>query len=78
MLPMTAVYKCPGDRSVLARSVSMNNRMNPTLPGLWLHGGGDQYAIFEKDGQIRTPADVYVTLDERQRYESTIVPYVLT
>ena len=64
-VPMTAVYKCPGDKSVLVRSVSMNNRMNPTLPGLWLHGGGDLYAIFEKSGQIRTPADIYVTMDER-------------
>jgi prepilin-type N-terminal cleavage/methylation domain-containing protein/prepilin-type processing-associated H-X9-DG protein len=64
-IPMAAIYKCPGDRSVLVRSVSMNNRMNPTLPGLWLHGGGDQYMIFGKTQQIRTPSDIYVTMDER-------------
>jgi prepilin-type N-terminal cleavage/methylation domain-containing protein len=59
------IYKCPGDQSDYVRSVSMNNRMNPTLPGYWLHGGGDQYVIFAKSQQIRTPSDIYVTLDER-------------
>jgi len=59
------IYKCPGDLSDYVRSVSMNNRMNPTLPGFWLHGGGDQYEIFTKSQQIRTPSDVYVTVDER-------------
>lgn len=59
------VYKCPGDRSSLVRSVSMNNRMNPTLPGIWLHGGGDRYAIFQRSDQIRTPSDIYLTTDER-------------
>jgi prepilin-type N-terminal cleavage/methylation domain-containing protein len=64
-LPVPGVYKCPGDASIFVRSVSMNNRMNPTLPGLWLHGGGDAYAIFAKTQQIRTPSDMYVILDER-------------
>jgi prepilin-type N-terminal cleavage/methylation domain-containing protein/prepilin-type processing-associated H-X9-DG protein len=59
------IYKCPGDRSDYVRSVSMNNRMNPTLPGYWLHGGGDRYEIFTKSQQIRTPSDIYVTVDER-------------
>lgn len=59
------VYKCPGDKSSFVRSVSMNNRMNPTLPGLWLHGGGDRYAIFARSDQIRTPSDIYLTTDER-------------
>jgi len=59
------IYKCPGDPSDVVRSVSMNNRMNPTLPGYWLHGGGEQYAIFSKSQQIRTPSDIYVTVDER-------------
>jgi prepilin-type N-terminal cleavage/methylation domain-containing protein len=59
------IYKCPGDRSEFVRSVSMNNRMNPMLPGFWLHGGGDQYVIFTRSQQIRTPSDIYVTLDER-------------
>ena len=40
-VPVAGIYKCPGDQSPLARSVSMNNRMNPLLPGLWLHGGGE-------------------------------------
>ena len=64
-VPVAAIYKCPGDKSVLVRSVSMNNRMNPTLPGFWLHGGGDQYMIFGKTQQILTPSDIYVTMDER-------------
>jgi prepilin-type N-terminal cleavage/methylation domain-containing protein/prepilin-type processing-associated H-X9-DG protein len=64
-IPVAAVYKCPGDKSTFVRSVSMNNRMNPTLPGIWLHGGGDRYAIFNKSQQVRVPSDVYLTLDER-------------
>jgi prepilin-type N-terminal cleavage/methylation domain-containing protein/prepilin-type processing-associated H-X9-DG protein len=64
-VPVAAIYKCPGDKSALVRSVSMNNRMNPTLPGLWLHGGGDLYMIFGKNQQILTPSDIYVTMDER-------------
>ena len=43
----------------------MNNRMNPTLPGLWLNGGGDTCAIFTRSDRIRTPSDIYLTLDER-------------
>jgi len=64
-ITVSAVYKCPGDLSPLVRSVSMNNRMSPTLPGYWLHGRGDQYAIFIKSAQIRTPTEIFVTLDER-------------
>jgi prepilin-type N-terminal cleavage/methylation domain-containing protein/prepilin-type processing-associated H-X9-DG protein len=64
-VPIAAIYKCPGDRSSFVRSISMNNRMNPTLPGLWLHGGGDKYEIFGKSQQIRTPSAIYVILDER-------------
>jgi len=64
-VPVAGIYKCPADRSILVRSVSMNNRMNPTLPGYWLHGGGEPYAIFRKSQQIRTPSDIYVTTDER-------------
>src|SRR5580658_1036056 len=59
------VYKCPSDKTTLVRSVSMNNRMNPTLPGIWLHGGGDKYEIFNQSQQIRVPSDVYLTVDER-------------
>ena len=43
----------------------MNNRLNPILPGLWLHGGGDAYQIFSKLQQVRTPSDIYVITDER-------------
>lgn len=59
------IYKCPSDKSVLVRSVSMNNRMNPKLPGFWLHGGGDSYQIFTKAQQIRFPSKIYITTDER-------------
>ena len=59
------IYKCAGDQSDFVRSVSMNNRMNPMLPGYWLHGGGDRYEIFTRSQQIRTPSDIYVTVDER-------------
>lgn len=64
-VPVAGIYKCPGDTSIFARSVSMNGRMNPMLPGYWLHGGGDQYVIFTKSQQIRTPSDIWVTVDER-------------
>jgi prepilin-type N-terminal cleavage/methylation domain-containing protein/prepilin-type processing-associated H-X9-DG protein len=60
-----AIYKCPGDTSTLVRSVSMNNRLNPRLPGFWLHGGGDAYQIFARLQQIRAPAEIFVTTDER-------------
>jgi prepilin-type N-terminal cleavage/methylation domain-containing protein/prepilin-type processing-associated H-X9-DG protein len=59
-----ALYKCPGDRSIFVRSVSMNNRMNPNCE-LWLGGGGAKYAVFTKSQQIRLPAEIYVILDER-------------
>jgi prepilin-type N-terminal cleavage/methylation domain-containing protein len=64
-ITVAQIYKCPGDPSVLVRSVSMNNRMNPTLPGLWLHGGGDLYNIFMKGQQIPSPSAIYVMTDER-------------
>jgi prepilin-type N-terminal cleavage/methylation domain-containing protein len=64
-VPAAKVYKCPGDKSDFVRSVSMNNRMNPTLPGTWLHGAGNQYEIFGKSQQIRMPSGIYLTLDER-------------
>ena len=59
-----ALLKCPGDRSVFVRSVSMNNRMNPNC-GLWLGGSGAQYAVFTRSQQIRVPAQIYVILDQR-------------
>ena len=60
-----ALYKCPGDLSTLVRSVSMNWRMNATIDGGWLNGGGAQYERFKTISQIRIPAQIFVTLDER-------------
>jgi prepilin-type N-terminal cleavage/methylation domain-containing protein/prepilin-type processing-associated H-X9-DG protein len=59
------LYKCPGDRSDLVRSVSMNWRMNATSEGGWLNGGGAQYERFKTISQIRTPVQIFVILDER-------------
>jgi prepilin-type N-terminal cleavage/methylation domain-containing protein/prepilin-type processing-associated H-X9-DG protein len=61
----SALYKCPGDSSVLVRSVSMNWRMNGTIDGGWLNGGGAVYERFKTISQIRIPAQIFVTLDER-------------
>ena len=58
-----AVYKCPGDLSPFVRSVSMNSRMNPDAP-YWIAGGGTQFEVFTTCQQIRTPAQIYVTLEE--------------
>jgi prepilin-type N-terminal cleavage/methylation domain-containing protein/prepilin-type processing-associated H-X9-DG protein len=60
-----ALYKCPGDRSALVRSVSMNGRMGNSPSSPWLGGGGAVYECFEKSSQIRTPAELFVFLDER-------------
>lgn len=60
-----AVYKCPGDKSRLVRSISMNNRLNPRLPGNWIHGGGERYQVFSKSQEIQNPSQIYVLLDER-------------
>jgi prepilin-type N-terminal cleavage/methylation domain-containing protein/prepilin-type processing-associated H-X9-DG protein len=58
-----AIYKCPADRSPFVRSVSMNNRLNPDAP-YWIAGGGTRFEVFTTSQQIRTPAQIYVTLDE--------------
>jgi len=58
-----AIYKCPDHRSAFVRSVSMNNRLNPDAP-YWIAGGGSRFEVFTTGGQIRTPAQIYVTLDE--------------
>jgi prepilin-type N-terminal cleavage/methylation domain-containing protein/prepilin-type processing-associated H-X9-DG protein len=60
-----ALYKCPGDRSDLVRSVSMNWRLNATIDGGWLGGGGAQYERFGTLSQIRIPTQIFVILDER-------------
>ena len=60
-----SIYKCPGDRSDLVRSVSMNWRMNGTTDGGWLNGEGAQYERFKTISQIRVPVQIFVILDER-------------
>jgi prepilin-type N-terminal cleavage/methylation domain-containing protein/prepilin-type processing-associated H-X9-DG protein len=60
-----ALYKCPGDRSDLVRSVSINGRMWRSLPAPWLGGAGAVYECFKTSSQIRTPAELFVFLDER-------------
>ena len=64
-IPNPALYKCPGDPSDLVRSVSMNWRLNATVDGGWLNGTGTQYERFGTLSQIRTPTQIFVTLDER-------------
>jgi prepilin-type processing-associated H-X9-DG protein len=60
------IYKCPADRSILVRSVSMNGRMGNSPPAPWLDGGnGSLYEIYSKLQQIRNPTEMYVILDER-------------
>jgi len=63
-IPVASVYKCPADDSALVRSVSMNSRLNPDGPW-WIAGGGSIYESFTSRQQIRKPAGIYVTLDER-------------
>jgi len=63
-LPTPVVYKCPADVSPLVRSVSMNNRLNPDQL-LWVDGRGLVFEIYRTGQQIRSPAQIYVTLDER-------------
>lgn len=58
------LYKCPADQSMLVRSVSMNNRLNPNC-ALWLGGGGASCAVFARKDEIPTASQVYVITDER-------------
>ncbi|MGA2663044.1 MAG: hypothetical protein ABSH34_36660, partial [Verrucomicrobiota bacterium] len=67
-IPSAGVYKCPGDKSKLARSVSMNCRLNPTrIQGVpaFMEGGNSPWEIFRKLPQIQTPQAIFVILDER-------------
>lgn len=62
------LYKCPSDPSPLARSVSMNNRLNPVRflkPVLVIGGLGTNFMVYRHYQQIREPARIYVMLDER-------------
>jgi prepilin-type processing-associated H-X9-DG protein len=63
-VPASGLYKCPADQTSLARSVSMNNRLNPDAQW-WITGGGSNYEVFRTSQQLRTPARIYVILDER-------------
>ena len=63
-ISFASVYKCPADDSTFVRSVSMNCRLNPDGPW-WIAGGGSIYESFTSRQQIRKPAGIYVTLDER-------------
>ncbi|MFN7138357.1 MAG: type II secretion system protein [Limisphaerales bacterium] len=60
-----SLYKCPSDPSDMVRNLSMNHRMNPSPPGMWLHGKGSKYEIFRNLRQIREPSRIFVLLDER-------------
>ncbi len=60
-----SMYKCPSDPSDMVRNSSMNHRMNPIIPGWWLHGGGDKYELFRNVTQIRNPSQIFVLVDER-------------
>ena len=67
-VPNAKVYKCPADKSKFARSVAMNNRMNPIRPGrepLVLGGYGTNFMVYRRTSQMRAPAKLFVILDER-------------
>jgi prepilin-type processing-associated H-X9-DG protein len=62
------VFKCPADPSPLARSVSMNNRLNPVRfarPVLAIGGWGTNFMVYRRHGEIRDPSRIFVILDER-------------
>jgi prepilin-type N-terminal cleavage/methylation domain-containing protein/prepilin-type processing-associated H-X9-DG protein len=68
--PNAKIYKCPSDRSELARSVSMNNRMGPaTFPaeeGREVLGGhGTNFMVYRRTSEFRKPVKLFVTIDER-------------
>jgi prepilin-type N-terminal cleavage/methylation domain-containing protein/prepilin-type processing-associated H-X9-DG protein len=63
-IPTPATYKCPADPAVGVRSVSMNNRLNPDCD-FWITGRGLLFEVFRSTQQLRNPAQIYVTLDER-------------
>ena len=63
-----ALFKCPGDRTRLVRSFSMNCRLNPVHPlgpPSWVGGIGTNYATFRKEDDIHSPTQILVILDER-------------
>mgnify|MGYP002631249362 CR=1 FL=1 len=59
----TALYKCPGDKSLNARSVSMNNHMGG-VQGDYIFAG---FSPYKRREDILTPEQYFVTLDERSQ-----------
>ena len=55
------VYRCPGDKSGRTRSMSMNAYMNGT--GAW---NDSNYVTFRKSGEIQSPSQTWVFIDERE------------
>jgi prepilin-type N-terminal cleavage/methylation domain-containing protein len=58
-----ALYKCPGDKSLNARSVSMNNHMGGNQ-GDYIFAG---FAPYKRREDIIVPEQYFVTLDERSQ-----------
>lgn len=58
-----ALYKCPGDKSNNARSVSMNNHMGGNA-GDYIFAG---FSPFKRRDAIPTPEQFFVTVDERSQ-----------
>ncbi len=56
-----SLYKCPGDKSLNARSVSMNSHMGGNQ-GDYIFAG---FAPYKRREDILTPDQYWVTLDER-------------
>ena len=56
-----ALYKCPGDKTLNARSVSMNNFMGG-VQGDYIPAG---FAPYKRTEEILQPDQYFVTLDER-------------
>jgi prepilin-type N-terminal cleavage/methylation domain-containing protein/prepilin-type processing-associated H-X9-DG protein len=55
------VYRCPGDKSGRARTMSMNSYMNGN--GVWQ---STNHMTFRKLAEIRNPSATWVVLDERE------------
>lgn len=66
--PSAKIYKCPGDPSMLVRSVTMNNRLNPVsindVPAC-TGGWGTNFLVYHNEQQILEPSRIFVFLDER-------------
>ncbi len=68
LIPSPKPYRCPSDPSRFARSVSMNNRLNPVrvigLPrALGFNGSG--YKVYRRSSDISNASGIFVLIDER-------------